>query len=134
MAHSADLRTLVLQFIEKEAVKRKPQNVSTLLALRFTKGSTHRTPSLAEHPGPDTPRWLDPTAIAEHVKAYPDLTLDERARHFGVSKSCIAYRLTRLGYTRKKTVGYKEHCPTKTISLSAVAHSGESLCQNPRLH
>ena len=44
---------------------------------------------------------LDPTALAEHVKAHPDQTLKERAQHFGVSPACVGYGLKRLGYTQR---------------------------------
>lgn len=102
MAHSSDLRTRVLQFIENggskvEAAKRF--KVSRTAIYRWLNDPDPLTPA---KPGPRKPRLLDPTALAEHVKAYPDQTLNERATHFEVSPACVGYGLKRLGYTRKK--------------------------------
>ena len=84
------------------AVKQKRQD-----AFRVGRAAIYRwlnapDPLTSENPVPEKPRLLDPVALAEHVKAHPDQTLGERARRFGVSKSCAAYGLRRLGYTRKK--------------------------------
>ena len=102
MAHSSDLRTRVLQFIENGGSK-------TEAAKRFSVGRTaiYRwlnapDPLKCGKPGPRKPRLLDPTALSEHVKVHPDQTHKERAKHFGVSPACVAYGLKRLGYTRKK--------------------------------
>ena len=102
MAHSSDLRTRVLQFIENGGSKAEA-------AKRFSVGRTaiYRwlnapDPLRCGKPGPRKPRLLDPTALSEHVKVHPDQTLKERAKHFGVSPACVAYGLKRLGYTRKK--------------------------------
>lgn len=102
MAHSADLRKRVLQFIENggsktEAAKRF--SVARTAIYRWLKAPD---PLARGKPGPRKPRLLDPVALAEHIRAHPDQTPDERARHFGVSKSCIAYGLRRLGHTEKK--------------------------------
>ena len=84
-------------------VKQKRQNGSKSVELRFTDGSMTQTDPLTPgKPGPRKPRLLDPVALSEHVKAHPDQTLNERARHFGVSPACVGYGLKRLGYTRKK--------------------------------
>ncbi len=48
----------------------------------------------------------------KHVADLPDLTLKERAAHFGVSVSSIGYGLRKLGIT-KKTLGYKQRCDEK---------------------
>ena len=47
-------------------------------------------------------RVLDEAALKKHVEDFPDLTQNERASHFGVSVSSIAYGLRKLGITRKK--------------------------------
>ena len=56
---------------------------------------------------------LDEAALKKHVADFPDFTQNERASHFGVSVSSIAYGLRKLGITRKKTIGYKERCDEK---------------------
>ena len=102
MAHSADLRTRVLQFIENGGSKTEAAqrfSVSRTAIYRWLNAKDPLTPG---KPGPRKPRLLDPTALTEQVKAHPDQTLKERARHFGVSPACVAYGLKRLGYTRKK--------------------------------
>ena len=47
-------------------------------------------------------RVLDEAALKKHVADFPDLTQNERASHFGVSESSIAYGLRKLGIRRKK--------------------------------
>ena len=101
MAHSADLRTRVVQFIANGGSK-------TEAAKRFNVGRTAiyrwlnaKDPLMCGKPGPRKPRLLDPTALAEHVKIPPDQTLKERARHFRVSPACVGYGLKNSA-TREK--------------------------------
>ena len=54
-------------------------------------------------------RVLDEVALKKHVADFPDLTQNERASHFGVSESSIAYSVSH----EKKTLGYKERCDEK---------------------
>jgi len=46
-------------------------------------------------------RKVCPRQLAEHVKAYPDALLRERAKHFGVYPNAIAYRLKQLQVSKK---------------------------------
>jgi len=64
-----------------------------------------------EHPGPKTAHKLDWEALRRHVTTHDDLTQAEAARHFGVSRQCIGNALHKMGWTRKKTTGYKERSP-----------------------
>ena len=131
MAHSPDLRKRVLQFIENGGSKTEAARRFSVARAAVYQWLNAPDPLTCGKPGPRKPRLLDPVALAEHVKAHPDQTLDERARHFGVSKSCVVYGLTRLGYTRKKTLGYKEQCPKQRAAyrqqLAAVKASGKTL-------
>ena len=102
MAHSADLRTRVLQFIENGGSKTEAAQRFSVSRTAIYRWLNAKDPLTCGKPGPRTPRLLDPTALAEQVKIHPDQTLKERARHFGVSPTCVAYGLKRLGYTRKK--------------------------------
>ena len=102
MAHSADLRKRVLQFIENGGSKTEAAKRFSVARTAIYRWLNAPDPLARGKFGPRQPRLLDPVALAEHVKAHPDQTLDERARHFGVSKSCIAYGLRRLGYTQKR--------------------------------
>ena len=110
MAYSSDLRTRVLQFIENggsktEAAKRF--NVGRTAIYRWLNAKDPFTPG---KPGPRKPRLLDPTALAEHVKAHPDQTLKERARHFEVSHClcCLWAKKTRL-YAKKKRLDIRSN-------------------------
>ena len=102
MAHSADLRKRVLQLIENGGSKTAAAKRFSVARAAIYQWLNAPDPLACGKPGPREPRLLDPVALAEHVKAHPDQTLKERARHFGVSRSCIAYGLPRLGYTRKR--------------------------------
>ena len=102
MAHSADLRKRVLQFIENGGSKTKAAKRFSVARPAIYRWLNAPDPLTCGKPGPRKPRLLDPLALSEHVKAHPDQTLDERAKYFGVSQSCIAYGLRRLGYTRNK--------------------------------
>ena len=102
MAHSSDLRKRVVEFIDNGGSKSEASrrfNVGRTAIYRWLNAPD---PLTCGKPGPRKPRLLDPIALSEHVKAHPDQTLKERARYFGVSESCVAYGLQRLGYTRKK--------------------------------
>ncbi len=127
MAHSSDLRTRVLQFIENGGSQTEAARRFNIARAAIYQWLNAPDPLACGNPGTRHPRQLDPTALVEHVKAYPDQTLDERAKHFGVSKSCVAYGLRKLEYTRKKTTGYKGVMSTKTGSLSAMEASDNTL-------
>lgn len=46
-------------------------------------------------------RKLDRDALAQHVKDYPHMLLRERAHHFGVHTSAIAYQLKQMQLVKK---------------------------------
>jgi transposase len=102
MAHSSDLRKRVLEFIANGGSKAEASRRFSVGRAAIYRWLNTPDPLKCGKPGPRKPRLLDPVALTEHVKAHPDQTLAERARHFGVSESCVAYGLQRLGYTRKK--------------------------------
>ena len=108
MAYSTDLRKRVLDFID---------NGGSKAAAKRTFGVSRRTiytwleseaPFACEKPGPKGPRDIDYDALEQHVADFPDATLTERAKHFGVSKNGIFYALSKLNITRNK-----RRCPTK---------------------
>ena len=47
-------------------------------------------------------RKLDWKALALHIQEHPDALLRERAQHFGVHTSAIAYAKSQMKLTRKK--------------------------------
>ena len=102
MTYSTDLRKCVLDFIQTggkkaEAARRFSVNRSTIY-----RWLAAQDPFSTEKPGPKNMRVLDEVALKKHVADFPDLTQNERASHFGVSESSIAYGLRKLGITRKK--------------------------------
>lgn len=108
MTYSRDLRESVLTFIT---------NGGSKAAAARTFGISRRTiynyleaedPLTYEKPGPKGPRHIDYVALQQHVADFPDNTLAERAKHFGVSTNGIFYALSKLNITRKK-----RRCPTK---------------------
>jgi putative transposase len=54
---------------------------------------------------------LDWEALRRRVETHDDMTQAEAAQHFGVSRHGIWYALHKMGWTRKKTTGYKERSP-----------------------
>ena len=85
--------------------------VAVRSAAERTFGTSRRTiynwleaenPLTSEKPGPKGPRTIDYDALQQHVADFPDKTLAERAKHFGVSKNGIFYALSKLNITRKK--------------------------------
>ena len=59
-------------------------------------------PFACEKLGPKGPREIDYDALQQHVADFPDATLAERAKHFGVSTNGIFYAFSKLNIRRKK--------------------------------
>ena len=82
MRYSQDLRKRVIDFIvsggSKAEVSRRFQ-VSRRCIYNWLDAAD---PFTYEKPGPRKPYRLDPEALAEHVKKFPDSTQKERAAHF----------------------------------------------------
>ena len=114
MRYSTDLRQRVLDFVAAagsiaEAARRF--QISRTCIYTWLDAAD---PLSYKKLGPRKPHRLDPEALAEHVKQFPDSTQKERAAHFGVSQQCVWHGLKKIGCTRKKkTFTYKEQCPIK---------------------
>ena len=122
MTYSTDLRKCVLDFIQtggrkSEAARRFSVNRSTIY-----RWLAAEDPFSTEKPGPKNMRVLDEAALKKHVADFPDLTQNERASHFGVSESSIAYGLRKLGITRKKKHSDIRSSATRNVK-STVRHS-----------
>ena len=122
MTYSTDLRKCVLDFIQTggrktEAARRFSVNRSTIY-----RGLAAEDPFSPEKPGPKSMRVLDEAALKKHVADFPDVTQNERASHFGVSESSIAYGLRKLGITRKKKHSDIRSGATRNVK-STVRHS-----------
>lgn len=108
MRCSTDIRKRVIAFVEGGGSKAEA-------ARRFqvSRGSVYNWTSVADglsyrKPGPKSSRRVDRKALRRDVEDHPDRTQKERAGHFGVSRHCIWHNLRELGFSRKKTTGYKE--------------------------
>ncbi len=102
MAYSTDLRKRVLDFIEAGGKKAEAARRFSVERSTIYRWLAAEDPFATQKPGPKNMRVLDEAALKKHVADFPDLTQNERASHFGVSESSIAYGLRKLGIRRKK--------------------------------
>src|SRR5574342_1389752 len=70
-------------------------------------------------PGPQKGRTLDWQALRHHVEQHADLTQQERARYFGVSRHCIWHALHQMALTRKKNDGLPRARSSAKQTISA---------------
>ncbi|MCY3721232.1 MAG: IS630 transposase-related protein [Candidatus Poribacteria bacterium] len=113
MAYSTDLRKRVLDFINAGGSKAAAERTFRVSRRTIYNSLEAKDPFAAEKPGPKGPHRIDYEALRQHVADFPDHTLTERAKYFGVSQHGISYALSKLNITRKKTQTYKEQCPVK---------------------
>ena len=108
MRYSQDGRKRVIDFIASGGSKTETSRRFQVSRRCIYNWLDAADPFTYEKPGSRKPYRLDPEALAEHVKKFPDSTQKERAAHFGVSQRCICYGLKKIGCTRKK-----RHSPTR---------------------
>lgn len=110
MRCSWDLRKRVVDFVRDGGSKvdaARRFNVGAASVYRWTKpGGLEYT-----RPGTKTSHKLDWEALRRRVETHDDMTQAEAAQYFGVSRHCIWNALHTMGWTRKKTTGYKERSP-----------------------
>ena len=102
MAYSTDLRKRVLDFIDNGGSKVAAKQIFGVSRRTIYNWLEAEDPLASEKPGPKGPRTLDYDALQQHVADFPDTTLAERAKHFGVSTNGIFYAFSKLNITRKK--------------------------------
>ena len=102
MRYSSDLRKSVLDFVNTGGSKAEAERTFGVSRRAIYNWLEAKDPLAHEKPGPRGPRDIDYDALREHVADFPDKTLTERAKHFGVSKGCISYAFEKLNITRKK--------------------------------
>ena len=102
MRYSFDLRKRVLDFVDNGGSKAEAERRFRVSRRTIYNWLETQTPFAYEKPGPKGPRHIDYDALRQHVADFPDSTLVERAKHFGVSKGCISYTLEKLNIPRKK--------------------------------
>src|SRR5512144_228564 len=72
-------------------------------------------------PGPQKGWTMDRQDLRHHVEQHADLTQQERARYFGVSRHCIWHALHQMALTRKKNHGLPRARPSAKKTISAPA-------------
>ena len=102
MAYSTDLRKRVLDFINNGGSKAAAERAFGVSRRTIYNWLEAEDPFACEKPGPKGPRDIDYGALQQHVADFPDATLAERGKHFGVSTNGIFYALSKLNITRKK--------------------------------
>jgi transposase len=118
MSYSSDLRKSVLDFLNNGGSKAEASRIYGVSRTSLYNWLAAEDPLTCQKPGPRGPHRLDYDALKQHVADFPDNTLAERAKHFGVSQHGIFYALTKLNITRKKNANLQRTMPRKTRSLS----------------
>lgn len=100
MAYSMDLRERVVKYVREggskaEAARR--YEVSEATVYTWLKREDLKPTVVIRRR-----RKIDWQALKIHVQQYPESTLKDRAKHFGVNPSAIWYALKELQITRKK--------------------------------
>ncbi|MEM6435179.1 MAG: IS630 transposase-related protein [Cyanobacteria bacterium P01_D01_bin.115] len=100
MAYSLDLRQRVIERV------RQGHSVEETAALFQVSPATiyrwRQRPSLERTVVSQRRRKLDPEALRQHVRDYPEARLKDRAKEFGVHPSAIGFALKRHRITVKK--------------------------------
>jgi transposase len=99
LSYSVDLRERVVSYVRGGGSRAQA-------AVLFQVGRTtiHRwlhAPDLHPRPALERRRKLDKSALAAHVREFPDALLKERAAHFGVHINAIWMALKKLKVTKK---------------------------------
>ena len=102
MSYSTDFRKCVLDFITNGGSKASAERTFGISRRTIYNWLQAEDPFPYEKPGPKGPRSIDYDALRQHVTDFPDNTLAERAKHFGVSEHGIFYALSKLNITQKK--------------------------------
>ena len=118
MSYSPDLRKCVLDFINNGGSKAAAERTFGVSRRTVYNWLAAEDPFAYEKPGPKAPRHIDYDALRQHVADFPDSTLKERTKHFGVSTHGVFYALKKLNITRKKDANLQRTVSRKTRSLS----------------
>lgn len=120
MAYSMDLRERVVNYVrgggsKAEASRRYEVSEATIYAW-LKRENLQPTVVKRRH------RKIDWQALEMHVNTYPEATLKDRAKQFGVNVSAIWYALNQLQITRKKTAKvYRKRPSSKTVTSATIA-------------
>lgn len=121
MRISSDLRKRVIEFVKgggSKAEAARRYGVGKASVYRWLKACA---PLSYKRPGPCKGWRLDKEALLAHVKTHNEMTYEERAKHFGVSRSCIWYGLRQLKISRKKKYEVCGARPNEKTPLFTIA-------------
>jgi putative transposase len=104
MAHSKDLRTRVLSFINNGGCKSEASRRYKVSRSRIYVWLASEDNLSAKKTGPKEGTKISATRLSQIIKENPDRSLKELASEFGVHYSSIHYALKRMNYTRKKNM------------------------------
>lgn len=115
MAYSLDLRERVIN-----RLKQGHSVEATAELFQVSPATIYRwrnRPSLERTVVSQRRRKLDPQALRQHVKDYPEARLIDRAKDFNVHPSAIGHALKRHRITVKKTVPLPSTRPSAKTAL-----------------
>lgn len=102
MTHSNDLRERVIKYVEDGGTKRRAAEIYGICRQTVYAWLSEGIKEVPEQRVVSTRvRKLNKQALADHVKAHPDMLLRERAAHFGVHVNAIWVALKRLRIAKK---------------------------------
>lgn len=100
MSYNVDLRERVVDYVRSGG---SPDDAAQLFKIgRSTIYRWLGAPDLHPRPAKERKRKLDKTALAAHVREFPDLLLRERAAHFGVTVNSIWSALKKINLADQK--------------------------------
>lgn len=102
MRRSNDIRKRVVEFVRSGGSKAEAARRFQVGEMSVRRWCNASDPYAYNKPGPKGARNVDRQALTENVEAQNDMTQQERARRFGVSRHCIWYNLQQLKISRKK--------------------------------
>jgi len=125
----------VLDFIHKGGRKTAAERTFRVSRRTIHNWLEAEDPFAYEKPGPKGPRSIDYDRLRQHVADFPDHTLADRAKHFGVSTNGIFFALSKLNITRKKDHDLQRTGSPKTVRVSFNPSSRDTgTWQNACLH
>ena len=99
MSYSVDLRERAVSYVRRGG---RPTEAARLFQVgRMTLYRWLGATDLHPKPAKERRRKLDKSALAAHVRDFPDALLRERAAHFGVGINSIWVALKKLKITKK---------------------------------
>jgi transposase len=122
MSYSSDLRSRVLDFIERGG---KKTEAAALFGVhcQTVYGWVRKAKQgqlCAATPGPKAASKVLETALRQAIDAQPDAMLKELAREFDVHPTTIFYACKKWNITRKKNVGLQASVPYEKKGVSAL--------------